>query len=158
MDYIAVIDSVNLGRAMPTRHSSPGVTGIGKVPTDRSVHVSAPGPKGSGGSGLAGDSVCDLRHHGGNYQAVYAYAREDLDRWQKKLARDLPNGIFGENLTTVGLDIGNSLIGERWAIGADLVLKSATRASPVTHLPAPWARKPGSKGSPRRQHRALICG
>jgi MOSC domain-containing protein YiiM len=30
---------------------------------------------------------------------VYAYSREDLDRWQTEFDRPLPNGCFGENLT-----------------------------------------------------------
>ena len=30
------------------------------------------------------------RHHGGDDQAVYAYAREDLDRWERELGRELP--------------------------------------------------------------------
>jgi len=56
------------------------------------VRIEAPGPKGVGGSGVIGDNVCDLRHHGGDDQAVYAYAREDLDWWQDTLGRDLPGG------------------------------------------------------------------
>ena len=81
------------------------MTGIDKRPADGPVRVTAPGPKGTGGSGLAGDAVCDLRHHGGDDQAVYAYAREDLDDWERELGRTLANGAFGENLTTAGLDV-----------------------------------------------------
>jgi MOSC domain-containing protein YiiM len=44
-------------------------------------------------------------------QAVYAYVREDLDGWQAELGRALHNGVFGENLTTVGLDISGALVG-----------------------------------------------
>jgi MOSC domain-containing protein YiiM len=73
--------------------------------------------------GLVGDRVYDVKHHGGSDQAVYAYAREDLDRWEAELGRSLANGVFGENLTTVGLDVNGALIGERWRIGADVVLE-----------------------------------
>ncbi|MFK4144328.1 MOSC domain-containing protein [Streptomyces sp. NPDC004065] len=112
--------SVNLGRplAVPYTDQPQGVTGIDKRPADGPVRVAAPGPKGTGGSGLAGDAVCERRHHGGNDQAVYAVAREDLDDWERELGRTLRNGAFGENLTTEGLDISGARIGERWRIGS----------------------------------------
>jgi len=100
-----------------------GLTGIDKRPVDGPVQVTVPGPKGTGGSGLTGDTIGDKRHHGGADQAVYAYAREDLDRWAAELGRDLDNGTFGENLTTRGLDVSGALVGERWRIGERLVLE-----------------------------------
>ncbi|MEU6479607.1 MOSC domain-containing protein [Streptomyces sp. NPDC047017] len=111
--------SVNVGRAraVPYTDQAQGVTGIDKRPVAGPVRVAAPGPKGVGASGLAGDAVCDTRHHGGDDQAVYAVAREDLDAWERELGRALPDGSFGENLTTIGLDISGALIGERWRIG-----------------------------------------
>ncbi|MEU6554081.1 MOSC domain-containing protein [Streptomyces sp. NPDC046915] len=117
--------SVNLGcpRAVPYTDQPAGVTGIDKRPADGPVRVAAPGPKGVGGSGLAGDAVCELRHHGGDDQAVYAYAREDLDAWERELGRPLAGGRFGENLTTSGLDVSGALIGERWRIGSEVVLE-----------------------------------
>ncbi|OLZ71089.1 MOSC domain-containing protein [Streptomyces sp. IMTB 2501] len=117
--------SVNLGRPQPVAYTDQpdGVTGIDKRPADGPVRVTAPGPKGVGASGLAGDAVCDLRHHGGDDQAVYAFAREDLDDWERETGRSLANGSFGENLTTDGLDLSGALIGERWRIGADVVLE-----------------------------------
>ncbi|WP_037626851.1 MOSC domain-containing protein [Streptomyces aureus] len=117
--------SLNLGRAQAVAYTDQpeGLTGIGKLPVDGPVRVAAPGPKGTGGSGLAGDAVCDLRHHGGDDQAVYAVAREDLDAWEGELGRTLPNGMFGENLTTLGLDVSGALIGERWRIGSGVVLE-----------------------------------
>ncbi|GFN06445.1 sulfurase [Streptomyces microflavus] len=88
------------------------------------MRVSDPGPKGTGGSGLAGDAVCDLRNHGGSDQAVYAFAREELDAWERQLGgRELANGSFGENLTTLGVDVSGALIGERWRVGAELLLE-----------------------------------
>jgi MOSC domain-containing protein YiiM len=117
--------SVNLGRPKSVDYTDQpeGLTGIDKLPTDGPVRVSAPGPKGSGASGLAGDTICDLRHHGGDDQAVYAVAREDLDEWERELGRTLPDGAFGENLTTSGLDVSGALIGERWRIGSQVVLE-----------------------------------
>ncbi|MGW8631152.1 MOSC domain-containing protein [Streptomyces sp. NPDC055793] len=117
--------SVNLGRAktVPYTDHPEGITGIDKRPADGPVRVAAPGPKGVGASGLAGDTVCDTRHHGGEDQAVYAVAREDLDDWERELGRVLPSGSFGENLTTTGLDVSGALIGERWRVGPDLLLE-----------------------------------
>lgn len=62
-------------------------------------------------------------NHGGDEQAVYAYAREELDYWEEVLGRELSAGTFGENLTTAGVDISGALIGERWKIGDDVVLQ-----------------------------------
>jgi len=53
---------------------------------------------------------------------VYAYAREDLDHWESVLGRTLPGGVFGENLTTTGVDVNGAVIGERWRIGDELEL------------------------------------
>lgn len=122
--------SVNVGHAEPSTHSDVGVTGINKQPVTGPVAVTAPGARGAGGSGLAGDAVCDLRHHGGNEQAVYAYAREDLDEWQARLGRPLTDGSFGENLTTTGIAVTDALVGERWHIGPDLVLEVCTTRFP----------------------------
>lgn len=119
---MSYVESLNIGIARPVEAKS-GVSGIDKRPVDGPILVRAPGPKPSGGSGLVGDTICDTDNHGGDDQAVYAYAREDLDRWQGELGRTLPSGTFGENLTTSGLDITGAVIGERWRIGADLVLQ-----------------------------------
>jgi MOSC domain-containing protein YiiM len=121
---VARIDSVNIGRPKPNPHKEIGWTGIGKQPTYGPIEVRAPGPKTTGlGSGLVGDFIGDGKHHGGDDQAVYAFQREDLDEWERRLGRELPNGFFGENLTTLGLDVNDARIGERWRIGEELVLQ-----------------------------------
>lgn len=76
-----------------------------------------PGPRMLVDDAVEGDSVINRKHHGGPWQAVYAYAREDADWWQDQLGVGIESGRFGENLTTAGLDITNALIGERWRIG-----------------------------------------
>lgn len=114
--------TVNLGKLEPTEHSKTNVTGIVKRPVEGGVYVSAPGPV-KGFSGLAGDKIGDPNHHGGDDQAVYAYQREDLDRWEQIKVREFPNGAFGENLTTSGIDVNEALIGERWRIGDELELE-----------------------------------
>jgi MOSC domain-containing protein YiiM len=76
------------------------------------------GPVRVGRLGIESDSVTDTRHHGGLDQAVYAFAREDLDLWADRLGVELRNGQFAENLTTEGLDVNAAEIGERWRIGS----------------------------------------
>ncbi|MFC5220507.1 MOSC domain-containing protein [Streptomyces coerulescens] len=117
--------SVNVGRATPVPYTDApgGVTGMDKRPVPGPVRIFAPGPKGATGSGVEGDDVCDLRFHGGDDRAVYAFAREDLDVWERELGRALGNGAFGENLTTSGLDVNGALIGERWRIGSGAVVE-----------------------------------
>lgn len=124
--------SVNLGRATAVEYTDgeDGLTGHGKLPAPGPVRVSAPGPKGIGASGVEGDDVCNLRHHGGDHQAVYAYAREDLDWWGRELDRELPGGIFAENFTTSGVDVNGALLGERWRVGPDLVLEVTSARIP----------------------------
>ena len=137
---MARILSVNL--AVPERSTakSVGITGINKQPVDGPVPVRAPGPKTTGlGSGLVGDQIFDVQHHGGDDQAVYAYAREDYEWWQAQLGRPLRSGLFGENLTTAGLDVNGALIGERWRIGADLVLETTFGRIPCATFQAKMA-------------------
>lgn len=123
-DLTSRVLSVNLARPHPNPNRREGtLTGIDKVPTSEPAHVRAPGTKRDGlGSGLVGDVIGNHRHHGGDTQAVYAYAREDLDHWESVLERELPAGVFGENLTTVGVDVTGAVVGERWRIGDELEL------------------------------------
>ncbi|MEU4890825.1 MOSC domain-containing protein [Streptomyces sp. NPDC044780] len=147
--------TVNLGRAMMTEHTDcPTGTGIDKRPVDGPVRVAAPGPKGQAGSGLAGDTVCDRRHHGGDDQAVYAYAREDLDAWERELGRELANGVFGENLTTSGIDVSGALIGERWRVGSGPLLEVTSPRIPCRTF-AGWL---GERGWVKRFTAAGVPG
>ncbi|CAM5503646.1 MOSC domain-containing protein [Streptomyces afghaniensis] len=157
--------SVNLGRAkaVPYTDNPEGVTGIDKRPVDGPVRVSAPGPKGVGGSGLAGDAVCKLEHHGGDDQAVYAMAREDMDVWERELGRTLTDGAFGENLTTQGLDVSGARIGERWRIGPEVVLEVTCGRIPCRtfqgHLDEKhWVKRFTQRGAPGAYLRVIEPG
>lgn len=128
---MAKVLTVNLAHPRPNPDKGLLLTGIDKRPTAEPVEVRAPGPKQGGlGSGLVGDVLGDTDNHGGEHQAVYAYAREDLDDWARTLGRDLSNGQFGENLTTSGLDVTGARIGERWQIGDEVVLEVAVPRIP----------------------------
>lgn len=120
---MAVLRSVNVGVPRENPWKSARLTGIDKRPVDGPVAVAAPGPRGTGAVGLAGDRVHDVANHGGDDKAVYAFAREELDWWAERLGRPLPDGVFGENLTTVGLEVSDALVGERWRVGPDLLLE-----------------------------------
>lgn len=101
--------SVNVGRPRPAAW-----TAIGRSSIDKTV---VHGPVAVGPLGLEGDEVSNRRHHGGPDKAVYAFAREDLDRWAEVLGQPVPDGMFGENLTTEALDVNGAEIGERWRVG-----------------------------------------
>jgi MOSC domain-containing protein YiiM len=112
--------SVNLADVRTIeRRGRPVRTGIWKLPAAGRVHA--------GALGLDGDVQADLSVHGGADQAVYAYAREDLDWWEGELGRPLEAGAFGENLTLAGVDASGATVGERWRIGGVLAEVSAPR-------------------------------
>ncbi|SIL61508.1 MOSC domain-containing protein [Mycobacteroides abscessus subsp. abscessus] len=133
--------TVNVGelRVNPAGGSVP--TGIDKRPTDLAIAVRA--PLEGAGSGLADDAIGDRSVHGGDDQAVYAYAREDLDWWQGELGCDLDNGQFGENLTTRDVDVTGARIGEQWHIGTEgLVLEVSSPRIPCRTFAA-WLNRQG---------------
>ncbi|MEJ7774583.1 MAG: MOSC domain-containing protein [Nocardioidaceae bacterium] len=113
--------SVNVGRPREFAWA-----GIGRTSIDK--HAVA-GPVPVGPLGFEGDECSDTQHHGGIDQAVYAFAREDLDHWAAVLGQDIAAGQFGENLTTSGLDVNESEIGERWRIG-EVILEVASVRTP----------------------------
>ncbi|WAL93652.1 MOSC domain-containing protein [Streptomyces sp. Je 1-369] len=76
--------------------------------------------------GIQGDEQA-ADFHGGRLQAVYAYAREDLDWWSDELGRPLRNGMFGENLDLTGFDVSGAALGERWQAGEVLLEVMAPR-------------------------------
>lgn len=85
------------------------------------------------GVNFVGDDQADRTVHGGPDKAVYAYANEDYEFWRRRAGIDTPPGLFGENLTVEGLDLGAALVGERWAIGS-IVLEVAQPRLPCYKL------------------------
>ena len=98
---------------------SEGKTGIDKRAAQGPIHFA--------NDEVSGDVVVDRNHHGGYDQAVYVYAREDADWWEKELGQSIANGRFGENLTTTGIDVNQALVGERWKIGTTILEVSQPR-------------------------------
>ena len=116
----ARVISVNVGReAGATWAGGLKRTAIDKRPVAAAVPA--------GVLGLAGDEQADRAGHGGPDQALYAYAREDLDWWAARLGRPVRDGMFGENVTTAGLDLNGALIGEIWQFGSVVVQVTAPR-------------------------------
>lgn len=75
------------------------------------------GPVKIGPYGVYADVQASRKHHGGLDKALYAYAQEDAEHWERELDRELPPGWFGENLRTEGIDVNAARIGEVWRIG-----------------------------------------
>lgn len=119
----ATVTSVNVGRTVEVPWGSLKRSAIDKRPVDGIVGVQT--------LGLQGDDIADLKHHGGPDKAVYAFAGEDLDAWSAELGRTLRPGQFGENLSTRGIDVTESCIGDRWRIGT-AVLEVATVRIPCS--------------------------
>ena len=104
--------SVNVGqpRQISVRRGRPFMSSIVKDPVKGRVRAT--------GANLEGDRQADLTVHGGADKAVYVYAIEDIAWWAQALERpEVGPGWFGENLTTEGLDVTHSVVGERWRIG-----------------------------------------
>ncbi len=126
--------SVNVGKAIDAEWAGRlGRTAIDKQPVTHRVAV--------GANGLAGDERADEKNHGAPGHAVYSYAREDYDWWERELGRELRDGQFGENLTTSGIDVNGALIGERWRIGTALLEVSGPRVPCVVFRN--WLDEPG---------------
>jgi MOSC domain-containing protein YiiM len=112
--------------------------------------------------GVAGDQQVDKANHGGYDQALYVYAREDLDWWVEQLGRELPDGTFGENITTAGLDITGALIGETWRLGTALVQVTSPRVPCGTFAgwmdERHWVKRFAAAGRPGAYLRVLAEG
>ena len=87
-------------------------TGIWKHPVEGRVALA--------GVNFAGDEQADRTLHGGPDKAVYAYAREDYDYW-RAAGMAAHDAMFGENLTTEGIDLSACIVGEQWTVGSAIL-------------------------------------
>jgi MOSC domain-containing protein YiiM len=117
---IPTVRSVNVGEPRTVRWQGRDVvSAIWKQSVDGPVRVD--------GVNVVGDDQADRRVHGGPDKAVYAYAMEDYDWWAASTGVLTP-GTFGENLTTVGVDLGGAHIGDRWVVGTAVLEVSQPRS------------------------------
>ena len=136
----ALVRSVNAGLATVPGMKRPSA--IRKHPVD-AIEVRDPGPKRGGlGSGVVGDGIGSRRHHGGETQAVYAVAREEMDWWGAELGRDLADGMFGENLAAGDR---RSMLRRSASSGASVppCWRSAGRGCRVGPSPSTWPSRAG---------------
>jgi MOSC domain-containing protein YiiM len=89
------------------------VTAIEKHPVEGPVRITA--------DGVEGNAWADTENHGDAWMKVYAYAREDYEWWQRELGATTRPGLFGEQLTTEGVDLNTALLGEVWRVGTSLL-------------------------------------
>lgn len=135
-----------------------GVSGIDKRSVDVAVRVHR--------LGLRGDVQVSRKHHGGPDKAVYAYAAESAAWWARELGREVPPGLFGENLRTRGVDVDGALVGERWQVGRAghgpllEVTMPRTPCGSFSHRMGEhgWARRFTERGLPGAYLRVLRTG
>lgn len=108
MEVVAVCVS---GLKIVIHSGKPVETGIYKTPVRGPIMVRT--------LGLEGDRQADLKHHGGESKAVYAYPVEHYPFWQDRLGGEsLPYGSFGENLSVRGLLESDVCIGDAYRVGS----------------------------------------
>lgn len=118
-----------------------GVTAIDKRPVEGAVRV--------GQFGLRGDVQASRKHHGGLDKALYAYAQEDAQFWERALERELPPGWFGENLRVDGIDVNAARVGEIWRIGDTVEVQVTMPRTPCATF-ARWVGGAEQRGWVRR--------
>lgn len=155
------VRSVNVGEPGAPSGRGSYRTGIAKRPREE---IAITTPRGDGGrSGVEGDHVGNRRHHGGPDKAVYAFSREELAWWEGELDRRLPEGFFGENITTSGLDLELLVVNQRLRIGAEVVLEVSLPRQPCatfqSHLgERAWLRRFTDRGRCGAYFRVISAG
>lgn len=120
MSSVGRLLSVNVARMrLIVLNGRPVKTGIYKYPADGRHRLQE--------NQVGADGQADRDVHGGYDKAVYAYAIEDYEWWAAELERETEPGLFGENLTTAGIDVSGAVVGERWRVGTALLEVSEPR-------------------------------
>ena len=113
--------SIQTGISRPSTVATNKATAIIKESVD-DAYISS--------EGVGDDVIVDQQNHGGLDQAVYIYTQNDYEFWEQELARTLPPGFFGENLTfsTDDCVAANKVrIGDRYTIGGLVLEVTAPR-------------------------------
>ena len=113
--------AINTSLPKPIKYNGKEVlSGIFKQSISGSVFVSK--------NNIEGDGQADLKNHGGEHKAVYAFSSNHYAYWREALqTSDLAVGIFGENLTIEYLDEGKLHIGDQLRIGGVILEVSQPR-------------------------------
>jgi MOSC domain-containing protein YiiM len=149
---MATLLSINSGQAQHIPGYKP-LTGIVKRPI-ASAEIER--------LGLAGDAICDRKHHGGADQAIYIYFADDYQFWADQLDRRIEPGTFGDNLTISGVEGRNVAIGDRFAIGPVLLEATYHRTPCMTFAAAmgdrTWVKRFHRANRPGAYCRVLVSG
>ncbi|WP_109831883.1 MOSC domain-containing protein [Reichenbachiella versicolor] len=115
------IVSTNVGQKREVIwRGKPVQTGIFKESVEEGIYL--------GSSDVKGDHVIDRKYHGGYDKACYLYSAGHYTHWKELYPeKELPFGMFGENLTVEGLDETEITIGSTYRIGGALVQVSEPR-------------------------------
>ena len=115
-------DSTGIGRLLSVNVGRPQPVTAGRHIVDTAIWKTAvAGPVRVRGVNVEGDDQADRSVHGGPDKAVYAYAIEEIRTWETELGRRLDRAVFGENLTTEGVDVSGAVVGQRWRVGTTLL-------------------------------------
>lgn len=106
------IISTNIGKTQLISWRGKQVkTGIYKYPVEEAIVL--------GSEDVKGDAVVDRRYHGGEEKACYMYAVDHYPFWKEMYpALQWDYGMFGENLSVLGLDERVITIGSVYTIGS----------------------------------------
>ncbi len=149
------VTSINIGQERTQqRKDYVETTGIYKLPVAGPVEIKH--------MGIEGDAICDMRHHGGPDQAIYVYGGADYAWWSKELDREIPPGMFGENLTISELASAEFNVGDALHIG-DVILQATAPRIPCGTFAArmgdpQWVKKFRKSGRPGLYCRVLREG
>ena len=107
-------------------------TGIFKEPVAGRVMVRR--------SNLDGDRQADRSVHGGEHKAVYAYAADHYAWWRRELSREIPFGMFGENLTIEAFPEHDVCVGDVFRVDPEMERAQVERlrALRARREVAPW--------------------
>jgi MOSC domain-containing protein YiiM len=161
MTAMASVVSVNVGlpRRVGFRTSSLPETAIEKLPVEGPARITS--------AGVEGNACASTDVHGDEFMRVYAYSVEDYRWWEAELGSPLRPGLFGEQLTTEGLDLEAALVGETWRVGTAVLQIAHVRIPCQTfkgwmghtgHDATAWVRRFALAGRPGPYFRVLEEG
>jgi len=79
-------------------------------------------------TGLEADEVADMKNHGGEEKAIFAYPMHHYDYWREKIPHaDISVGGMGENLVIADVDEFTVCIGDIFQFGEAIVQVSQPR-------------------------------